>query len=565
MLNFKQELVKILNKTLPLEREEIEKLIETPSDTSMGDLALPCFILAKTMKKSPAVIAEELAKTIDAKPYFDRWEATGPYLNFFYAPSVLMDTLVETIEAHGIEYGKSDEGKDKTVIVEYSSPNIAKPFHIGHIRSTLIGDALYRIAQRLGYNAVGINHLGDYGTQFGMLISAYKKWGNKEAIEANPIDEFLQLYVRYNKEGESDPSLREEAHQWFKKLEENDEEAKKIWQWMRDLSLREFEKVYNRLNIHFDSYNGEAFYQDKMPEVIQELKDKKLLVEDDGCEIVDLEPYQLTPLIIQKSNGTTTYATRDIAAAIYRKKTYDFHKNIYVVATEQNLHFKQWFKTIELMGYEWAKDLVHAAFGMVSMEGMSLSTRKGQVLYLEDVLNKAVEKTLELIEDRNPDLPEKVLVSEQVGIGAIKFQELYNQRIKDYVFNWDRTLSFEGETGPYVQYTYARTNSLIEKSGVKPKYDHLNSQLLTDEEITLLKLIYEIPEIIHESFVKYEPYFISRQIMEVAKAFNRYYYNCPILVDDEKTKLHRLAMVAMVKAVIKSQLSLLGIETPERM
>lgn len=564
-MDFKKALISILKESIEIDENELNKIIEVPNDDSHGDLALPCFSFAKKLKKAPQMIASELKDKLKIEPYFDKIEAVGPYLNFFISKDALVNSVVSRIKDEGVNYGSSDIGNGRSVVIDYSSTNIAKPFHIGHIRSTLIGNAIYRIANRIGFKAVGVNHLGDYGTQFGMLISAYKKWGNKEEIEKNPIDEFLKLYVRINKEIEENPEKREEAHYWFKKLEENDPEAKKIWSWMRELSLVEFNKVYDRLKIKFDSYNGEAFYQDKIESVVNELREKNLLTESDGCEIIDLEKYGLTPLIITKSNGTSTYATRDIAAAEYRKKTYDFYKNIYVVATEQNLHFKQLFKTLELMGYDWAKDCVHVGFGMVSVEDGSLSTRKGKVLYLEDVLNKAEEKTLEIIKSRNPNLENKEEVAKKVGIGAIKFQELYNQRIKDYVFNWDKTLSFEGETGPYVQYTFARANSVIQKSGIKPSYDDINPDFTNDEELKLFKEIAKIPNVILDSFDKYEPYFISRQIMEVVKEFNRYYYNNPIISEDEKLTKHRLAVAEVVKTVIASQLSLLGIETVERM
>ncbi|MCI6610665.1 MAG: arginine--tRNA ligase [Ezakiella sp.] len=564
-MDYKATLIDILKEVPELKDIDLEPIIEIPSDETRGDFAMPCFVLAKTMHNAPQKIAEDLQDKLDIAPTFEKVVAVGPYLNFFIAKNVLVKNLVKKVEDEGDEFGKSNMGEGKSVVIDYSSPNIAKPFHIGHIRSTLIGNAIYRISKRLGFDVTGVNHLGDYGTQFGMLITAYKKWGDKEAIEKNPIDEFLKLYVKINKEIEEDPEKRELAHEWFRKLENNDKEAKEIWQWMRDLSIKEFKKVYERLDIKFESYNGEAFYQDKIPSVIEELHKKNLLVEDDGCEIVDLKPYGLTPLIITKSNGTSTYATRDIATAEYRKETYDFYKNIYVVATEQNLHFKQLFKTLELMGYEWAKDCVHVGFGMVSIEDGSLSTRKGKVLYLVDVLNKAVEKTLKIIEERNPELQNKEEVASKVGIGAIKFQELYNQRIKDYVFDWDKTLSFEGETGPYVQYTYARANSVIEKSGITPSFEDIKVELINEDELKLFKEINKLPRTLVDAFEKFEPYLISRQLMQVVKEFNRYYYNNPFISEDKNLTKHRIAIAELVKTVIKSQLSLLGIKTVERM
>lgn len=563
-MDYKNILIDKLKDAINLSQEELNKIIEIPQDRSMGDLALPCFTLAKSMRKAPQAIAQEICETVDFRPYFEKVEAVGPYLNFFYSRESLMNSIVDRIDKEGYEFGKSDLGSGKNVVIDYSSTNIAKPFHIGHIRTTLIGNALYRIGKRLGYNTIGVNHLGDYGTQFGLLITAFKKWSNKADVEANPIDKFLELYVRINKEIEDNKDLKKEADGWFKKLEDKDPEAVEIWSWMREISLKEFNRVYERLGIEFDSYNGEAFYQDMIPDVVKELHDKNLLTLDDGCEVVEFED-GTTPLIIKKSNGTSTYATRDIAAAEYRKKTYDFYKNIYVVATQQNLHFVQLFKTLEMMGYDWAKNCIHVGFGMVSLEDGTLSTRKGQVLYLEDVINRAVNKTYELIESRNPELENKKQVAEWVGIGAIKFQEFYNQRIKDYVFNWDKTLSFEGETGPYVQYSFARCSSVIHKSGVDANIRDLNLKYLNDMEVEILKAIYEIPRVIEDAFEKYEPYFISRQIMEVVKLFNRYYYENPIINDDQELTKHRIAMCEIVRTIIKSQLNLLGIEAPERM
>lgn len=563
-MDFKKILIDKLKDKINLSTEELEKIIEVPQDRTMGDLALPCFALAKTMRKAPQAIAEEIKSSIDFEPDFEKVQAVGPYLNFFISKDKLKDSLVESFKADGEEYGKSDFGQGRHVVIDYSSPNIAKPFHIGHIRSTLIGNAIYRIVKRIGFDPVGVNHLGDYGTQFGMLIAAYKEWGDKDEIEKNPIDEFLKLYVRMNQEIEENPEKREVAHEWFKKLEEKDPEAVSLWKWMRDLSLEEFNAVYDRLGIEFDSYNGEAFYQDYLPEVVEELRSKNLLTESDGCEIVEFDD-GTTPLIITKSNGTTTYATRDIATAEYRYRNYEFYKNLYVVATEQNLHFKQLFKTLGLMGYEWSKDCEHVSFGMVSVKDGALSTRKGKVLYLKDVINKAEEKTLEIINERNPELENKEDVARQVGIGAIKFQELYNQRIKDYVFDWDRTLSFDGETGPYVQYTYARANSVIEKSGSKASFDDIKSEYLNDDEVVLMKEIYKLPNVIMDAFEKFEPYLVSRQIMEIVKEYNRYYYNNQINTDDEGLTKHRLGISLMAKTAIKSGVSLLGMETPEKM
>ncbi len=566
MIDFKNEAVElILKEQDSLNREEVISLMEVPPSSDMGDYAFPCFTLAKTFKKAPNLIAKELVEKIEGNEYFRKIENKGPYINFFINKEILVKNVLENIREEKENYGSSDMGKGKTTLVEFSSPNIAKPFHIGHIRSTVIGNALYRIHDFLGYNAIALNHLGDYGTQFGMLIVAYKKWGKYEVIEDDPINELLKLYVRFNKEAEENEELMNEARFWFKELEEGNEEAIELWEWMREISLKEFNKVYNLLNIKFDSYAGESFYSDKMSSVINELEDKKLLEKSRGAEIVDLKPFDMPPALIRKSDGSTLYATRDIAAAIYRKEHYDFYKNIYVVASEQILHFKQWKKVIELMGYDWTEDCVHVPFGMVSLEGGALSTRKGRVVYLEDVLNKAINKTLEIIEERNPNLKDKEKVARQVGIGAVVFQELFNGRIKDYVFSWDKTLSFEGETGPYVQYTHARASRLLEKGEftLEKKVDF--SLLKEDEELFIVKLLYDFPATIIESMEKYEPSIITRHIVEIAKAFNKFYNSCPILSEDEGIKESRLLLVYGTKTVIKTGLSLLGIDAPEKM
>ena len=565
MINFKEKVRDALSTVIEgLSKEEIENLIETPPSFDMGDYAFPVFRLAKTYKKAPNLIAEEIKEKLSHNEYFDKVENAGPYVNFFICKEKLLETVYKEIEEKGDMYGSSDMGKGKNVIVEFSSPNIAKPMHIGHIRSTVIGNALYHIFKHLGYNTIAINHLGDYGTQFGMLIAAYKLWGDREAIEKNPIDELLDLYVRYNKLQELDPAARDTARDWFKKLEQGDEEATEIWTWMKKLSIVEFEKVYDMLGIKYDSYKGEAFYSDKMPAVIEEIKEKNIGKMDDGAYIVDLKPYGLTPLIIVKSNGTTTYATRDIAAARYRKKTYDFYKNIYVVASEQNLHFQQWKQVLKLMGDEWADDCIHVNFGLISLKDGALSTRQGRVLKLEDVLNKAIEKTREIIEKRNPNLENKEEVAKMVGTGAIVFQELFNQRIKDYVFDWDKTLSFEGETGPYAQYTYARCKSLIEKNdGFDPAKVDFN--LVKDEAYEILKYVYDLPRTIVLAMEKYEAFYITRNIIDIAKAFNKYYAANQIITDDEKLTNSRLAIVDIVQKAIKVGMNLIGVQTPDRM
>ena len=567
MINFRKEVANCISKVVPsLGKEEIENLVEIPPNYDMGDYAFPCFRLAKEFKKAPNLIAEELAEKIDGGVYFNEIKNVGPYINFFVNTEKLVETVLNSVMEEKEKFGSTDIGKGRKVLVEFSSPNIAKPFHIGHIRSTVIGNSLYKIFRFQGFDSVALNHLGDYGTQFGMLIAAYKKWGDREVIEEDPINELLKLYVRFNKEAEKDESLREEARYWFKELEDgNNQEALELWQWMRDISLKEFNIVYDMLNIKFDSYAGESFYSDKMPKVIEEMEEKGMLKESRGAMIVDLEEYNMPPALITKSDGSTLYTTRDIAAAFYRKEHYDFYKNIYVVASEQNLHFKQWIKVVELMGYDWAKDCIHVPFGMVSLEEGKLSTREGKVVFLEDVLNKAVESTLAIIEERNPDLQNKEEVAKQVGIGAVVFQELFNNRIKDYVFSWDRTLSFEGETGPYVQYTHARANSLLDKGefSLANKVDY--SLLIAEEEINIIRLLYQFPEIVIDAMEKLEPSFITRHITEIAKAFNKFYNSCPILTVEKELKNARLMLVFATKTVIRTGLDLLGIEAPNRM
>ncbi len=568
MLNFKKEAAKILSENIEeLALDDIYNAIETPPNPDMGDYAFPTFRLAGVYKKSPQIIAQELAEEIAASESFEKIENAGPYLNFYIDKnSLLKETLNAVVEAKD-SFGSSDMGEGKTVIVEFSSPNIAKPFHIGHIRTTVIGHALYNIYSFLGYDTVSINHLGDYGTQFGMLIAAIRKYDiSKEEVEKNPIDQLLKIYVKYNKDAKDDESLFDDARYWFKELENGNEYALDLWKWIRDISLKEFNKVYDMLNIKFDSYAGESFYSDKMQDVIEELEEKNMLVESDGAFMVSLDDYDMPPVLVKKSDGSTLYSTRDLAAAFYRKKEYDFYKNIYVVATEQNLHFKSFFKVIELMGHDWAKDCIHVPFGMISLEDGTLSTREGRVVYLEDVLNKAVESTKKIIEKRNPDLENKDEVAKQVGIGAVVFQELFNQRIKDYVFSWDRTLSFEGETGPYVQYTHARISSILDRADFKLK-DNIDLELLKeDDEINIVREIYGFPQTIVDAKNKNEPFYITRKIVEIAKAYNKFYNSTNIInTEDEKLKDARLLLSYATKMVIKVGLGLLGIEAPERM
>ncbi len=566
MIDFKKEVVNsILEIDSGLDKEEIESLIEIPPSYNMGDYAFACFRLAKTFRKAPNLIAEELANKLDGGNYFEKIENVGPYINFFINKTKLAETVIDNIKTKGEKFGSTNIGQGRKALVEFSSPNIAKPFHIGHIRSTVIGNSLFKIFKFQGFDTLALNHLGDYGTQFGMLIAAYKKWGDMKVIEADPINELLKLYVKFNEEAEKDESLRDEARYWFKELEEKNEEALELWQWIRDVSLKEFNKVYDLLNIKFDSYAGESFYSDKMPKVIEEMEDKGLLQESKGALIIDLEEYDMPPALIKKSDGSTLYTTRDIAAAIYRKEQYDFYKNIYVVGSQQNLHFRQWIKVIDLMGYDWAYDCVHVPFGMVSLEDGTLSTRRGRVVFLEDVLKKAIASTLKIMEERNPNLENKEEVAKEVGIGAIIFQELFNNRIKDYIFSWEKTLSFEGETGPYVQYTHARASSLLEKGNFKLD-NEVDYGLLNDEdEINLIRFLYKFPDAVLDALNKYEPSIIARHIIEITKAFNKFYNSCPVLSAEGNLKNARLMLVYSTKTVLKVGLGLLGMKAPDRM
>lgn len=462
-------------------------------------------------------------------------------------------------------FGSSNEGEGKNIVIDFSSVNIAKPFHIGHIRSTVQGDAIRNINEFLGYNVIATNYLGDYGTQFGTMIAAFKLWGDEDTINADPINELLKLYVRYNTEASENQEMMDVARAEFKNLEDGDSDATKLWQWFKDISLKEFERVYALLDIRFDDYNGESYNSQFIPETIELLKEKNLLVESEGAQIVDLSPYDLTPAIIIKSNGSSSYITRDIGTAINRKRVYDFEENLYVVATQQNLHYQQLRKILELMGYEWWDDNKHIAFGMVSLKDQTLSTRKGQVVFLEDVLNKAIDKTKSIMEERNADIENIDETAAIVGIGAVKFQELYNNRIKDYVFDWDEVLNFDGETGPYVQYTYARAKSVLRKAGITEADTSGFNKITSDEEFALVKTLAEFPDVVARARAKYEPSLITRHITEVAKAFNKFYNSSQIMVNDEELRNERLALTYATSIVIKQGLSLLGIKTVEKM
>ena len=545
--------------------EEITALIEVPPNKDMGDFAFPCFKLAKVFRKAPNMIAAELSEKIEAKGVISNVTPLGGYINFFVNKSQLAETVIKDVLTKKEKYGHSDLGQDKAVVIDFSSPNIAKPFHIGHIRTTVIGNALYKIYDSQGYNTVRINHLGDYGTQFGKLIVAFKLWGNKEAVEANPIPELLKLYIQFHDEAERHPEMEDEARAWFTKLENGDKEAKELWQWFRDESLKEFARVYDLLDIEFDSYNGESFYSDKMDRVIDIIKDKGLLQESQGTNIVDLEEYNMPPALITKNDGSTLYMTRDLAAALYRKENYDFEKCIYVVGSQQSLHFQQLFKVLELVGFEWAKDMVHVPFGMVALEEGTMSTRKGRVVFLEDVLKQAIEKTKETMLAKNPNALNVDEIAKQVGVGAVVFQELSNSRIKDYTFSWSRTLSFEGETGPYVQYTHARCCAVLRKAEEEVTTD-INYELLNDvDSAEVLKVIASFNKTILNAMRKNEPHIITRFVLDLAQAFNKFYHDNSILVEDAELRKARLALVCATRQALENGLKLLGMQAPERM
>lgn len=552
-----------------LSTEEVYDLIALPPNTEMGDYALPCFKLAKLMRKSPVMIAEELKEsimsdiTITSDRVLSEVSAVNGYLNFKIDKDGFVRDTLEKIAAQGDSYGASNEGEGKTVCLDYSSINIAKPFHIGHLSTTVLGGALYRIFNYLGYKAVGINHLGDYGTQFGKLISAYKRWGNKEDIEKGGIRALNELYVRFHREVEEHPEYEDEARGYFKKIEQKDEECLALFHWFKELTLKDVQKIYDLLDIRFDSYAGESFYSDKMQPVIDELKEKGLLQESRGAQVVDLEEYGMAPCMILKSDGSSLYATRDMAAAMYRKATYDFEKCLYVVAYQQNLHFKQFFKVLELMGKDWAKDLVHVAYGMVSLEEGAMSTRKGNVVFLEDVIAKCIEKAYKVIESKNPALENKEDVARKVGVGAVIFGALYNSKIKDITFSYDKVLNFEGETSVYVQYTCARAKSVLTKGGKAADYQ---IPALTSEEIELVKGLSSFPETVRIAAEKYEPSYIARFAVDVAQKFNKFYFNCKILAaEDENTKNFRLALTEATLQTLQNAFALLGIGIPDQM
>ena len=544
--------------------EDLAALLEVPPDKSMGDYAFPCFKLSKALRMGPPMIAQKLASAVE-KPEIARVECVGGYLNFFFNRENFARELMSAIMAAPEKWGSSQDGQGKTVCMDYSSINIAKRFHLGHLSTTVIGNSLKRIYDFQGWKTVSINHLGDWGTQFGKMICAYKKWGNKEAVEKGGVDEMTRLYVRFGQEAEKDPALEDEGRAWFKKIEEGDREALEIFQWFKEVTLKDAMKVYDVLDVHFDSYAGESFYADKTGRVVEELEQKGLLKDSDGAKIVDLEEYGMPPCLILKSDGATLYHTRDLAAAIYRKETYHFDQCLYIVAYQQDLHFKQLFKVLELMGYDWAKDQCkHVAFGMVSYEGQAMATRKGHVVLLDELLTRAQEKALAIINEKSPNLENKEEVARQVGVGAVVYATLQNNRIKDIDFWWDRALNFDGETGPYVQYTFARCCSVLRKAPeitAAPDY----AALKDDEAQALLRLLSRFPETVAEACLRNEPSIVTRATTEIAKAYNKYYYEHRILDDDAGATAARLELTKATRQVIKTGLYLIGLNAPERM
>ncbi|KOR25113.1 arginine--tRNA ligase [Clostridium sp. L74] len=563
-MDYKNLVAERIKENTELEIDLIEKLIEIPPKKEMGDYAFPCFQLAKTFRKAPNLIAEELKEKIN-KEGFEKIVTVGPYVNFFVDKTVLIKDVLEKVLNEKEKYGSSKVGEGKNVVVEYSSPNIAKPFHIGHLFTTAIGNALYKILSFEGYNCIGINHLGDWGTQFGKLISAYRRWVDEEALEKDAIGELLRIYVKFHEEAEKDPELEKEARLNFKNLEDGSEEETELWNRFKDLSLKEFNKVYDMLGIKFDSLAGESFYSDKMDAVVQEIDDKGLLVDSNGAKVVMLDEYNIPPCMIKKSDGATIYATRDLAAAIYRKKTYDFYKCIYVVGTPQALHFKQVFTTLKLMGHDWADDCKHVGFGLVKLANKKLSTRNGDVVFLEDLLNQSVEETLKIINEKNPNLKNKEETAKKLGIGAVVFTYLKNNRERDIVFDWKEILSFDGETGPYVEYSYARGKSILRKAGeLTGEADY--SKLSSKEEFELAKLLGGFNDAIMNAINKLEPAMVTRYVIEVAKAFNKFYNAHGILnAEENDVKLARIKLVEATCQVIKNALNLLGIDAVEEM
>ena len=553
------ELAKVIDS---LDQDAILNLLEQPKSSDLGDIAFPAFSLAKVERKAPQAIAADIAEKIDQSA-FEKVVATGPYVNFFLDKSKISDQVIKSVIEAGADYGQQDEGHGQNITIDLSSPNIAKPFSVGHLRSTVIGDALSNIFRKMGYNTIKINHLGDWGKQFGLLMVAYKKWGSKEAVEANPIDELLKLYVRINAEIENDPKLDEEGRLWFKKLEDGDPEATELWQWFRDESLVEFNRIYKLLGVEFDSLNGEAFYNDKMDEAVQILEEKGLLKESKGASIVELDDVNLPPAMIKKSDGATLYITRDIATAIYRARTYNFVKNIYAVGQEQSNHFRQLKAVLKKMGFDWSDDMIHVDFGLVTKNRQKLSTRKGNIILLEPTLQEAISRAKAQIEEKNPELENKEEVAHAVGVGAVKFYDLKTDRRNGYDFDLEAMVSFEGETGPYVQYAYARIQSILRKANFTPSTDATYS-LSDPESWEIIKLLQDFSRVVKRAAENYDPSLIAKYAINLAQAFNKYYAHTRIL-DESPERESRLALSYSTAVVLKEALRLLGVDAPEKM
>ena len=553
------ELAKVIDS---LDQDAILNLLEQPKTSDLGDIAFPAFSLAKVERKAPQAIAADIAEKINQSA-FEKVVATGPYVNFFLDKSKISDQVIKSVIEAGADYGQQDEGHGQNITIDLSSPNIAKPFSVGHLRSTVIGDALSNIFRKMGYNTIKINHLGDWGKQFGLLMVAYKKWGSKEAVEANPIDELLKLYVRINAEIENDPELDDEGRLWFKKLEDGDPEATELWQWFRDESLVEFNRIYKLLGVEFDSLNGEAFYNDKMDEAVQILEDKGLLKESKGASIVELDDVNLPPAMIKKSDGATLYITRDIATAIYRARTYNFVKNIYAVGQEQSNHFRQLKAVLKKMGFDWSDDMVHVDFGLVTKNRQKLSTRKGNIILLEPTLQEAISRAKAQIEEKNPELENKEEVAHAVGVGAVKFYDLKTDRRNGYDFDLEAMVSFEGETGPYVQYAYARIQSILRKANFTPSTDATYS-LNDPESWEIIKLLQDFARVVKRAAENYDPSLIAKYAINLAQAFNKYYAHTRIL-DESPERDSRLALSYSTAVVLKEALRLLGVDAPEKM
>ena len=562
---FRDQIIQYLKCHVPLDEAELQRAIEVPPSVELGDYAFPCFPLAKSLRKAPQAIATELATAFQSTALIKEARAAGPYVNFFVDRVAYTRAGLGAILEQGSGYGKSTEGVGKTVVVDYSSPNIAKPFGVGHLRSTVIGNALYRIHDHLGYRVMRINHLGDWGTQFGKLIVAFKRWGNETDLTTHAIQTLYDLYVRFHSEVETHPELEDEARGWFKRLEDGDPEAQAIWQRFRDLSLQEFARIYERLGITFDSQAGESFYEPYLDQTIERIRRAGLVSVSDEALIVDLRPYNMPPCLLRKKDEATLYATRDLAAAMYRHETYGFWKMLYVVGADQRLHFQQVFKVLELMGFPWAQDCVHVDFGLIRFHDEKMGTRRGNIIFLEDVLDRAVELAEQIVHEKNPELPDKRQVAEAVGIGAVIFTDLSTRRVKDVNFEWEKVLTFEGETGPYVQYTHARACSVLRKADQPLRSDVNYSPLTQDEAFDLVRLLTDYPAVLRRAAENSEPFFVTDYLLTLSERFNKYYHNYRILTDDTAVREARLWLVKSVQTVIESGLTMLGIKAPEEM